>query len=198
MPFILGGALLTMGPIGLVLAHIQWLVQSNSIAAYICRNLMLEKLNTEVFDLTLAKNGQQKLVSDAKYLSRKTTKSRRSIWSAHTIIYSFLSAKVTSLGQSIVLSLVSLIPVLGPLIVNQITAPDRALSYLNRYLFLKQYTSPDIKKFKYKNLGQLACFGVSAGLFELIPLASMVTIMSNTVGAAIWSADLVKKEQKVL
>lgn len=198
MPFILGGALLTMGPIGLVLAHIQWLVQSNSIAAYICRNLMLEKLNTEVFDLTLAKNGQQKLVSDAKYLSRKTTKSRRSIWSAHTIIYSFLSAKVTSLGQSIVFSLVSLIPVLGPLIVNQITAPDRALSYLNRYLFLKQYTSPDIKKFKYKNLGQLACFGVSAGLFELIPLASMVTIMSNTVGAAIWSADLVKKEQKVL
>lgn len=187
-----------MGPIGLVLAHIQWLVQSNSIAAYICRNLMLEKLNTEVFDLTLAKNGQQKLVSDAKYLSRKTTKSRRSIWSAHTIIYSFLSAKVTSLGQSIVLSLVSLIPVLGPLIVNQITAPDRALSYLSRYLFLKQYTSPDIKKFKYKNLGQLACFGVSAGLFELIPLASMVTIMSNTVGAAIWSADLVKKEQKVL
>lgn len=198
MPFVLAGALLTMGPIGFFVAHVQWLVQSNTMASYLCRNLLVDKLNLEVFDVTLVRNGQQKLVTEAKYLDRKSTKTKKFNWSIHNVIYSFVSARINSLTKTIMLSAISLIPILGPLIVNQITAPDRALSYLRRYFWMRHYTGAEIKSFKYKNLGQLACFGVSAGLLELIPFTSMVTIMSNTVGAALWANNLVKREQSQL
>lgn len=196
MPFILAGALLTMGPVGLFVAHIQWLIQSNTIASYLCRNLLVDKLNIEVFDVTLARNGQEKLVNEAKYLDRKSTKTNKFNWSIHNVIYSFITARINSLTKTITFSLISLIPILGPVIVNQLTAPDRAMSYLRRYFWMKHYSGAEIKTFKYRNLGQLACFGASAGLLELVPFTSMVTIMSNTVGAALYSNDLVKREQQ--
>ncbi|KAL3234501.1 hypothetical protein RNJ44_03263 [Nakaseomyces bracarensis] len=195
MPFILAGALLTMGPVGLFVAHIQWLVQSNTMASYICRNLLVDKLNVEVFDVTLVKKGQQKLVTEAKYLDKKSTKRSKFNWSIHSVIYSFVTARVYSLTKTLMLSAISLIPIFGPLIVNQITAPDRALSYLSRYFRMRHFTSAETKAFKYRHLGPLACFGVAAGLLELIPFTSMITIMSNTVGAALWANDLMKKEQ---
>ena len=103
-------------------------------------------------------------------------------------------------AQSAVISamtspLASVIP-LAPVVLS-FTSGDRAtIPFMAQYLKLRGVKShserqaiADSHKLAYRQ------FGIAAALFSAIPIASWGFAFSNTVGAALWAADIEKRQE---
>lgn len=62
-----------------------------------------------------------------------------------------------------------------------------------RYFQLKQMNSSQKEEFVEKRRGAYTSFGVAAVLFEMIPFVGVFFTFTNTVGAALWAADMEAK-----
>lgn len=196
---VIAWAMVTLGPLGVILGHIQWILQTNAITSVICRNIVLTHLGNQVFDITLYLNGQTDFLKRAKFVqcnNKQCVGSRKGLsmpWKVAIPLWLFhCLRKMTILAF---LTSISLIPLLGPMLANQLLSGRRAFSYMGRYFALKGKSAKENKDFQYEHLGLFFTFGMAAGLLEFVPLFSVITITSNTIGAAKWSIDLIEKAQ---
>jgi len=82
------------------------------------------------------------------------------------------------------------IPVVGTVIFIAIQGRNRGKGVHGRYFQLKQWSASRQSDWLNKNVGPYAAFGLVATLLEMIPLASIFFMFTNTVGAALWAADI--------
>lgn len=66
-------------------------------------------------------------------------------------------------------------------------------TYHSRYFQLKNYTAAQRDAFVDRNKPKYMAFGTAATLLQLIPGASILFMYTNTVGAALWAAELERK-----
>lgn len=59
-----------------------------------------------------------------------------------------------------------------------------------RYFQLRQMSAQQREEFIEARSGAYTSFGVVAQLFELVPFVGMFFAFTNTVGAALWAADM--------
>lgn len=193
VPLLIAWALISLGPLGIVLGHIQWILQTNAITTMICRKIVLTHLVNQIFDATLYMNGQKEFLKRAKFI-KITEKPSSSFWQMDFPL--FIVHLIRKGIILIILALLSLIPVFGPPISNQMLSGRRGYSYMGRYFTLKGQSASEAKDFQYEHLGCFFSFGMAAGILEFIPMFSIITITSNTIGAAKWSVDLINKSQE--
>jgi len=66
----------------------------------------------------------------------------------------------------------------------------RGNSVHTRYFQLKKWSQPQINEWLKENTAPYTAFGTVATLLELVPVASILFSFTNTVGAALWAADI--------
>lgn len=198
IPLVIAWGLITLGPLGILLGHIQWILQTNAITTMICRNIVLSHMDNQIFDITLYSSGQRDFLTRAKYI--KVTNKRqqswehfRESWQLHFPL--MVVHWIRKCFIILILTMLSMVPIFGPPLTNQLVSGRRGFSYMSRYFTLKGTSAAEAKDFQYEHLGLFFSFGMAAGLLEFVPLFSIITITSNTIGAAKWSVDLIKKSQ---
>lgn len=156
-------------------------------------------MNNQIFDTTLYSHGQSKFLAEAKFISVPPDSDRPIRWYT-TEFWSFraplwILSVIRKILVAAILTGISLIPLIGPPIVNQLISSRRAYSYMSRYFVLKGTDPKEAKNYEYKHLGLFYSFGMAAGILEFLPVFSIVTMTSNSVGAARWSIDIIKKRR---
>ncbi|AQZ12119.1 RRT8 (YOL048C) [Zygosaccharomyces parabailii] len=199
LPILLAWSLITLGPVGFLLAHIQWILQTNALTAIVCRKIVLTHINNQIFDTTLYLHGQKDFLLKAKYVTAPADAENRIHWSKAEFWTTVVPVWTTALFKKVLLAAtfaaISLVPLVGPPLVNQLISSRRASSYMARYFMLNGMSAKDAKNYEFEHLGLFYSFGMAAGLLEFLPLFSIITMTSNTVGAARWSIDIIKKKR---
>lgn len=199
LPILLTWAIVTLGPMGFILAHIQWVLQTNALTALVCRKIILTYINNQIFDMTLYLHGQKDFLMKAKFIEAPADATARVHWSMvefwTTVIPVWVLTTVRKLLLAATFAGISVIPLVGPPIVNQLISSRRAFSYMARYFTLSGTNTNDAKNYEYEHLGLFYSFGMAAGILEFLPIFSIITMTSNTVGAARWSIDIIKKKR---
>lgn len=185
-----------MGPMGIIIVHIQWLLLSNNLATRVCKNLISANLNDHIFKLTILVNDENLLLRVRQKAQCKNL--RKVILNPTFQVYiTGIDLLKTFIWRS-VLFLISLIPIIGPFIANQLSSVKRSFNYTKFYFFnLKNLSPEQAIHYKYLHLTSFICFGMSAGLLEFLPLLSVLTMTSNIVGAALWSLEFLSDEEKL-
>ncbi|EDO14429.1 hypothetical protein Kpol_233p3 [Vanderwaltozyma polyspora DSM 70294] len=200
-PFLLTWYIMSMGPVGLFVAHIQWILQSGSMTKTVCQNMLLKRLNDQIFDMALYNNGQKKFLYESKFIKSKPKRKKRLPWRYRefwTYDIPLMTYTLTrGLAITLILAIISLIPIIGPLITNQLLSPRRAYSYLGRYFFLTGEEPTVSKTFQYEHIGRFICFGMTSGILEFLPFSSIITMTSNTIGAAKWASAIIEENKPV-
>lgn len=208
VPLLVTWAILLLGPLGVILVHIQWILQTNVLTAFVCRTLVLTHITNQIFDISLVLQDQDEFLNEVKVLPKPQKPHRKidepdAVRNFNTIkgsrifkIPRLLFRMFFKVSNFTSLTLLSLIPIVGPILANQLMAPKRTFTYLQRYFLLKGFSKKQAKDFQYEHYASFICFGMSAGLLELIPFFTIVTISSNTVGAAKWCSSLLKGERE--
>jgi hypothetical protein len=67
-------------------------------------------------------------------------------------------------------------------------------NHRSQYFQLKKWSASQREQWLKEHTGAYSGFGTVATLLELVPFANILFSFTNTVGAALWAADLEKKE----
>lgn len=181
VPLLVPWAIVLLGPLGVVLVHIQWILQTNVLTAFVCRTLVLTHITNQIFDISLVLQDQDEFLKAGKHLPKPQIKHRNidepdAVRNFNTVkgswvfkIPKFLFGMVFKLSDFTTLTLLSLIPIIGPILANQLMAPRRTYTYLQRYFLLRGFSKKEAKDFQYEHYASFICFGMSAGLLEIIP-----------------------------
>lgn len=89
------------------------------------------------------------------------------------------------------------IPVVGTIAFIFLRGRSRGNSVHDRYFQLKGWPQSRKSKWLEEHKGPYTAFGTVATLLEMIPVASVVFSFTNTVGAALWAADIEAKENEM-
>ncbi|ATY60270.1 hypothetical protein A9K55_005574 [Cordyceps militaris] len=82
------------------------------------------------------------------------------------------------------------IPIVGTVAFVFLQGRNRGRSVHERYFQLKKWTDAQKSKWVDTHVGAYTSFGLVATVLEMVPIASMFFTYTNTVGAALWAADL--------
>lgn len=87
----------------------------------------------------------------------------------------------------------SLFPI-GPIVFAYLNGFGSAASLLDHYLIQKSMTKPADREAVYQaNISQFRLFGAVAFALNLLPVFNWLFMFTNTVGAALWAADMEKE-----
>ncbi|KAF4963218.1 hypothetical protein FSARC_8753 [Fusarium sarcochroum] len=179
------------GPIAPLSAILLVLNESTTIINIVSRNYLLQDALLDVFDGTLLARGDTKIVSEGREVKSggdpmqklgKILKSPFDKFSPKAIIRYIMYLPLNA------------IPVVGTVIFILIQGRTRGKGVHGRYFQLKRWSEPKKEDWLNKHVGPYTAFGLVATLLEMVPVASMFFTFSNTVGAALWAADIEDKE----
>lgn len=175
------------GPFGVVSAFFTVLQYSNMILNFLISVVLMPGARDVVFDAVLSREGQDYVVFQEK-LRRKHKK----LWKVKiTTVKTFLFCKLPEIILlELLILLVGIIPVIGPCLVLLIRAPCKGRSLHGRYYKLKGWDKQQIKEFDSMNRGYYTGLGGAALLLEMIPFLTLLTMFTNTIGAALWTIQL--------
>lgn len=177
-----------LGPLGLVIAYIHFLLHANLLTMNVMR---FTQLNNGVFHRTLERNGFQYFITRA---SQNPPPKRYYI--PMDTAYFWLDAlpwdmakAVLTIIATVFLLLISSVPIMGPILFNVLISPFIGRIYFTTYLRLKKFNNKQRKSRFYEKFGQYTAFGMVAGLLETIPVISSITFVSNSIGSALWAIE---------
>lgn len=89
--------------------------------------------------------------------------------------------------------LLNLIPLIGPILVIIVKAPNSGFKQHSRYFHLKGYNRAQINYFWSQNRFQYLLFGIITSTFEQIPVICFYFYFTNITGAALWAIHIEKQ-----
>ncbi|KAI0339643.1 hypothetical protein BDW22DRAFT_1399884 [Trametopsis cervina] len=179
-------AVLTLftGPFGPVLALFLLGAESIFLLTFLAKPLFLEPTLQFVFDATLTAQGQNQLVRDGK------TRFARSGDKASALIRPLQALSRDGIVRYLITLPMNLFPVVGTVAFLFINGHRAGPGWHARYFQLKGFNSTQRKEFVDKRRPEYTAFGVGALLFSFVPIVGLIFTFTNTVGAALWAADL--------
>ncbi|CCK72673.1 Rrt8p KNAG_0L00500 [Huiozyma naganishii CBS 8797] len=192
---LLSPLMVLLGPIGVILVHIQWIIQSQAISGFVVKLTIWPTYQYRIFQMALLYNtgtcskpmkrpGIQRSTQPAAYRGVNTDWSKRISVSMH-ILY--------VVGRFLFFLLISLIPIVGPIVVNLLHSSSRAAAYIRNYLEWRGCEPAQMKELKKVRSGLFWAFGIPATLLDLVPFISIVSAAGNTVAATKWGLELTGK-----
>ncbi|MCJ1431598.1 hypothetical protein MMC27_000953 [Xylographa pallens] len=179
----------TQGPLAAVSAALLVLSESSTIFTMLSKTLLIEDALVDTFDGVLMSKGTTDLVSSGRQIKAgnnpmarlgKVIKSPLARFSPNALIRYFMYLPL------------NFIPVVGTIMFVILQGRRMGPSAHTRYFQLKGWNSAQKEEHIEENKAAYTSFGVAAALLELVPVASILFAFTNTVGAALWAADMEK------
>ncbi|RYP73196.1 hypothetical protein DL770_007825 [Monosporascus sp. CRB-9-2] len=158
------------GPIAVFTTVLLILNESTTIVNLISRNFMLQDALVDTFDGTLVSRDATTIVSQGRHLKSG-------------------GDPIARLGKMVKNPFSKFTP----------KALIRYIMYLplnfipGKYFQLKEWSSSQQKDWLSRHTAPYTTFGIIATLLEMIPILSSFFVFTNTVGAALWAADIEQK-----
>jgi len=183
------------GPLAVFTTVVLVLSESSAIINYVSRNFLLQDALLDTFDGTLvARNAPTALVSEGRELKSGSDSMQRL---GKVLKSPFERFSLASLVRYFMYLPLNFIPVVGTVAFVLLQGRSRGNAVHDRYFQLKRWTSAQRARWLSEHMGPYTAFGTVATLLEMIPVASLFFSFTNTVGAALWAADIEAKDSSM-
>ncbi|KAI1771637.1 hypothetical protein F4818DRAFT_444964 [Hypoxylon cercidicola] len=175
------------GPLAVFTTVLLILNESSTLVNIISRNFLLQDALLDTFDGTLVARNATDIVSEGRQLKSGNDPIARL---GKILKNPFSKFTPKALVRYVIYLPLNFIPVVGTIIFILLQGRTRGSSVHGRYFQLKRWSSSQQKDWLQRHTGPYATFGTVATVLEMIPVLSMFFAFTNTVGAALWAADI--------
>ncbi|CCE31295.1 hypothetical protein E4U22_006387 [Claviceps purpurea] len=177
----------TSGPFAVVSTVLLVLNESSTIINIISRNWILQQAILDTFDGTLISRNSTNLVRGGREVKSGSDPISRL---GKTLKSPFAKFSPTALIRYVMYLPLNFVPVVGTAAFLYLQARNRGEMVHGRYFQLKEWSGSQKQEWLNKHTGAYTAFGMVATLLEMIPIANIFFTYTNTVGAALWAADI--------
>ncbi|KAI0542715.1 hypothetical protein GGR58DRAFT_451673 [Xylaria digitata] len=164
--------------------------ESSTIVNIISRNFLLQDAILDTFDGTLVARNATDIVGEGRQLKPGSDPIARL---GKILKNPFSKFTPKAFIRYIIYLPLNFIPVVGTVISIVLQGRTRGKSVHGRYFQLKGWSSSQQRDWLQQHVGPYTTFGTIATLLEMIPVVSTFFAFTNTVGAALWAADIEQK-----
>ncbi|KAK6066767.1 hypothetical protein SCUP234_11946 [Seiridium cupressi] len=182
------------GPLAVFTTVLLILNESSVIISLVSRNFFLQDALLDTFDGTLLSRNATGIVSEGRELKSGRDPMERL---GKILKNPFQKYSPKALIRYVMYLPLNFIPVVGTIIFIVIQGRSRGQSVHDRYFQLKKWSASRRAQWLQEHTGSYSSFGTAATLLEMIPFASIFFAFTNTVGAALWAADIEGKESQM-
>ncbi|KAK4154889.1 hypothetical protein C8A00DRAFT_32334 [Chaetomidium leptoderma] len=182
------------GPLAVVTTALLILNESATITGIISKNYLLQEAILDTFDGTLMARNNAEIVAEGRELKAGGDSIQRL---GKALKRPFKRFSVNEVIRYVMYLPLNFIPVVGTLAFIFLRGLSRGDAVHDRYFQLKGWPTSRKSKWLKDHKGPYTAFGTVATLLEMIPVASVVFSFTNTVGAALWAADIEAKETEM-
>ncbi|KAK5084117.1 hypothetical protein LTR70_007870 [Exophiala xenobiotica] len=179
----------TSGPAAAISAALLTLSESSTITNLISRSFFLDEALVDTFDGTLMKQDCTNLVSGGRQIQSGGDSMARL---GKMIKKPFAKFTPNAIIRYLMYLPLNFIPVVGTAIFIILQGKRAGPTAHQRYFQLKEWNQRQREAHVEQNRGGYTSFGLTATLLEMVPFVSLFFIFTNSVGAALWAADLEK------
>ncbi|KAG9241008.1 hypothetical protein BJ878DRAFT_545671 [Calycina marina] len=177
------------GPLAAFTTILLTLSESSTIINILSRTFLIQDALVDTFDGTLVSRNQTEVLSEGRQL--KSGSFNDPIGKLGKLLKSpFEKYSPSALIRYVMYLPLNFIPVVGTVIFVLVQGRTRGNSVHTRYFQLKKWSKSEKEAWLKENTGPYTSFGTVATLLELVPFASILFSFTNTVGAALWAADI--------
>ena len=179
----------TSGPVAAISSALLTLSESSTITNLILRTFFIEEALVDTFDGTLLSKECTNLVEEGRQVSAGGDNIARL---GKLVKKPFANFTPNALIRYLLYLPLNFIPVVCTIIFIALQGKRNGPAAHQRYFQLKEWNKRQKEIHIEENRGGYTAFGIVAFLLEMIPFANLVFAFTNTVGAALWAADLEK------
>uniref|UniRef100_A0A1Y1KW44 Outer spore wall protein RRT8 n=1 Tax=Photinus pyralis TaxID=7054 RepID=A0A1Y1KW44_PHOPY len=177
----------TSGPLAVFSTVLLVLNESSTITNIISRNWILQQSILDTFDGTLVSRNAINMVREGREVKSGSDPMKRL---GKTLKSPFTKFSPTAIIRYIMYLPLNFIPVVGTAMFLFLQARTRGTLVHGRYFQLKNWSASQRREWLEKHTGAYTAFGFVATLLEMVPVANIFFTYTNTVGAALWAADI--------
>ncbi|KAL2121939.1 hypothetical protein VTJ04DRAFT_2394 [Mycothermus thermophilus] len=181
------------GPLAIFTTALLILSESATITGLLARNYILKDAILDTFDGTLISRGCAAVLAEGRELKAGGDAIQRL---GRALKTPFRKFSLTEIIRYFMYLPLNFIPVIGTAAFIILRGRSRGEVIHDRYFQLKGWPSSKRHDWLKNHRAPYTGFGTVATLLEMVPLASVLFSFTNTVGAALWAADLEAKELK--
>ncbi|KAK8103154.1 hypothetical protein PG984_016300 [Apiospora sp. TS-2023a] len=182
------------GPLAAITTAVLILNESSVIVNLVSRNFLLQDALLDTFDGTMISRNEAGVVSEGRQLkSGKNPMDRL----GKILKSPFEKYSPKALIRYVMYLPLNFIPIAGTAIFIVLQGRSRGESVHGRYFQLKKWSASRQREWLETHTGAYSAFGTIATLLEMVPFASMFFAFTNTVGAALWAADIEAQESQM-
>ncbi|KAJ5825388.1 hypothetical protein N7474_002526 [Penicillium riverlandense] len=182
----------TSGPLAAISAGLLVLTESSTITNILSRSFLGEDALLDTFDGTLIARDQESLVAQGRQIKSRSGGRAAVARLGKTLTRPLARMRPQALLRSLIYLPLNLIPVVGTALYVAVQGKRVGPALHARYFQLKGWDSIKQDEWVTKNRGAYTGLGIAACMLEMVPFASIFFSFTNTVGAALWAADLEK------
>ncbi|KAI1823662.1 hypothetical protein F4861DRAFT_509308 [Xylaria intraflava] len=183
------------GPLAVFTTFLLILNESSTIVNIIARNFLLQDAILDTFDGTLVTRNATGVVKEGRQLRPGNDPVARL---GKVMKNPFSKFTATGLIRYVMYLPLNFIPVLGTIFFIVLQGRQRGTSAHGRYFQLKGWSSSRQRDWLERHSSPYTAFGTIATLLEMIPVLSIFFMFTNTVGAALWAADIEQKKTNMV
>ncbi|KAF2805278.1 uncharacterized protein BDZ99DRAFT_466915 [Mytilinidion resinicola] len=177
------------GPLAALTTILLVLSESSTLISVLSKNFLIDEVLIDTFDGTLIARNKTVLVSDGRQIEAGNGSDPISKL-GKLIKKPFQRFTPTAVIRYFLYLPLNFIPVVGTVIFVALQGRKTGPAAHARYFQLKEMSKSEQSRYIEEKKAAYTAFGVVALLLEMIPLAGIFFAFTNTVGAALWAADL--------
>ncbi|KAL2269439.1 hypothetical protein VTJ83DRAFT_1623 [Remersonia thermophila] len=182
------------GPLAVVTTALLILNESSTITGLLSKNNLLREAILDTFDGTLVARSCSTVVAEGRELKPRGDAIQRLGRALKKPLRKF---SLTEIIRYFMYLPLNFIPVIGTAAFILLRGRSRGEAVHERYFQLKGWSASRKHQWLKEHRAPYTGFGTVATVLEMIPLASVLFSFTNTVGAALWAADIEAKEIKM-
>jgi len=175
------------GPFAIVSTILLVLSESSTIFNILSKNFLIDDALIDTFDGTLLARGQSSLVATERQVKSGSDPIGKL---GKLVSRPFAKFTPNAIIRYLMYLPLNFIPIVGTVAFVILQGSRFGPAAHARYFQLKQMKKQDKERFIEERKAAYTSFGVPAVLLELVPVVGILFSFTNTVGAALWAADM--------
>jgi len=175
------------GPLAILTTILLVLSESSTIVSVVSKTFLIDEALVDTFDGTLLCRNLTSLVANEREVKRGSDPVGKL---GKLISKPFAKFTPNAIIRYFMYLPLNFIPVVGTVLFIILQGRKFGPTAHARYFQLKQMKKSEREQYIEKHRAAYASFGVPAVLLELVPFAGIFFTFTNTVGAALWAADM--------
>jgi len=178
------------GPFAWITTAALVLSESGTIITALSKNFVINESLIDVFDLVLISEKQSDLVKNGREVTSVTGDGNH--------LGKLLKRPLSQFSPDAIIKYLmwlplNFVPVVGTLLFILSQGREQGPLFHERYFQLKSYSKKQKDAFIGLQKPKYLAFGTICILLQLVPGANIIFLFTNTVGAALWAAELERK-----